>query len=123
MSLIDKMKNVATKLETMGYVTVLPNEDDWSSIPTDKKNDYKKEVSMKYFKEIAKEDTSAVLVINEPKKGTKNYIGANTFAEIAIAFYFGKKIYLLNDFYNQLIDELAGWGAVPLYGVLSDINN
>jgi len=50
------------------------------------------------------------------KKGICNYIGANSFAEIALAFYLGKKIFLLNDVYSLYEDELSAWGAVPLKG-------
>lgn len=49
-----------------------------------------------------------------------NYIGANTFAEIAIAFYFGKKVFLLNDIYEPYSDELIAWGAIPLKGEIKD---
>ena len=30
------------------------------------------------------------------------------------AFYFGKKIFLLNDFFEPYADELVAWGAIPL---------
>jgi len=123
MSLVDKLKSAAAQLNEMGYIAILPEEDVWDSIPKDKVNEYKKEVSMRHFTEVAKEDTHAILVVNEPKKGIGNYIGANTFAEIAIAFYFSKMVFLLNDIYDPLSDELSGWGAVPLYGNIRAIND
>ena len=60
----------------------------------------------------------AVLVVNPPKQGVGHYIGANAFAEIAIAFYFGKKIFLLYDQFPPYADELSAWGVVPLRGDL-----
>lgn len=42
------------------------------------------------------EKSDAILVINYAKKGITNYIGGNTFLEIGLAFWLGKKIYLLN---------------------------
>ena len=76
---------------------------------------------MEYFNEIAKEDTYAILVVNEAKEGISNYIGASAFSEIAIAFYFGKKIFILNDIYDPHKDELSAWGVIPLGGELSGV--
>ena len=120
-SLLDKMKGIANQLIAMGYTVVIPEEVDWNNIPKDKFGEYKKALSMKYFSEIAKEDTHAVLVANDVKRGIANYIGASTFAEIAIAFYFGKRIFILNDLYDPYHDELTAWGVVPLNGTLSSI--
>ena len=114
MSLLDKMKDIAEQLADMGYATVLPEEFDGDIPP-------KAELSMNYFREIAKDDTYAVLVVNEAKRGIANYIGPSAFAETAIAFYFGKRIFLLHDLYAPYRDELAAWGVVPLYGELSHI--
>ena len=47
-----------------------------------------------HFDKIASSD--AILVVNVEKNGIKNYIGGNTFAEIMVAFYLKKKIFLLN---------------------------
>ena len=120
-SLLDKMKYVANQLADMGYATIIPDEVEWDSIPEDKLDSYRKELSMKYFGEIAMADTYAVLAVNDMKRGIENYIGASSFAEVAIAFYFGKKIFVLNDIYDPYKDELAAWGVIPLYGNLSNI--
>ena len=121
MSFIDKMSDTANQLMETGYRTVLPEGVDWSAVPAANINERKKELSIGYFNEIAMEDTYAVLVVNEMKRGIANYIGASTFAEIAIAFYFGKKIYLLNDIYDPYNDELSAWGVIPLHRKLSGI--
>ena len=62
-----------------------------------------------------------ILIVNETKNGIENYIGANSFAEIAFGFYFKKKVYLLNDIYEPYKDELLGWGVIPLKGDISKI--
>lgn len=120
MSFYDDMQKYADILQKRGLEVVIPEEDDWDSIPASEIMEYKKQVSIKHFDEIASQSTDAILVLNQRKKDIDNYIGANTFAEIAIAFYFKKKIYILNGYYEPYNDELEGWGAIPLNG---NINN
>ena len=43
------------------------------------------------------EKADAVVVLNYPRKGIDGYIGTSTLMEIAIAYHFRKKIFLLND--------------------------
>ena len=81
----------------------------------------KADASKLHFDEITNEKTDIVLAINETKNGIENYIGPNTFAEIAMAFYFNKKIYLLNDIYEPYKDELEGWSVIPLKGNLNNL--
>ena len=81
----------------------------------------KRDASIRHFDEINKKDTDIVLAVNETKNGIENYIGPNTFAEIAMAFYKNKKVYVLNDYYKPYLDELEGWGVIPLKGDLSNI--
>jgi hypothetical protein len=40
--------------------------------------------------------SDAVLTMNLPRHGIDNYIGANTFMEISVAYYLGQKIFLYN---------------------------
>lgn len=114
MQFLDDMRKCAIPIMQKGYSAILPEEDDWDSIKPEEINAYKRMVSKKHFDAIANVNTYAILVVNNTKKGQKNYIGANTFAEIAVAFYFGKKIFLLNDIYEPFIDELTAWEAYPL---------
>ena len=74
-----------------------------------------------YFNAIKKSD--AVLVLNFDKKNIKNYIGANTFLQIADAFELGKKIFLINDLpdQNYIKDELEAIDFKILKGDLSKI--
>ena len=77
--------------------------------------------SRAHFDRIANKDNEIVLVVNETKNGIDNYIGPNSFAEIAFGFYFKKKVYLLNDIYENYKDELLGWKVIPLNGNLENI--
>jgi len=42
-------------------------------------------------------NADAILVINRQRKGIKGYIGTSTLMELGIAYYFKKKIFLLNE--------------------------
>ncbi|MCR4264034.1 MAG: hypothetical protein NUV98_04960 [Candidatus Roizmanbacteria bacterium] len=55
---------------------------------------HKTEAIMMHFNKIEKSD--AILVVNKKKNGVAGYIGGNVLMEMGIAFYLGKKIYLLN---------------------------
>ncbi|MBI2442697.1 MAG: hypothetical protein HYV40_02170 [Candidatus Levybacteria bacterium] len=47
------------------------------------------------FKLVAKSD--AILVLNHKRKGIEGYIGTSALMEIGLAYYLGKKIFLLYD--------------------------
>lgn len=110
-----KFKNEVLKLgeelKNKGYEAIVPRE----FLVEMNKRDH----SMLHFNEIANEKTDAVLIVNETKGKIENYIGPNSFAEVAMGFYFGKKVYLKNDIYEPYKEELIGWGVIPLKG---DIN-
>lgn len=122
MKFYNKMVEYKELLSNMGHTVIIPPDDDWENINKEEIEEYKRKASMEHFEQIANENTNAILVINETKNGKENYIGANSFAEIAIAFYFNKKIFLLNDMYESYRDELTAWGGVPLNGMLEKIN-
>lgn len=48
-----------------------------------------------HFDKVAWAD--AILVLNYDKNDIANYIGPNTFLEVGLAFYLGKKIFFLHD--------------------------
>lgn len=106
---------IAKKLESNGYEVVVPRE---FIVHMEKR-----EHSMRHFDEICKDETDVLLAVNEPKNGIKNYIGPNTFAEIAMAFYKQKRVFVLNDLYEPYLDELKGWGVIPLKGDLNRVEN
>lgn len=109
----DYIIQIGRNLEKDGYEVVVPKE---FFVPMPKR-----EHSMLHFSEIQNERTDYVLVINENKNGKKNYVGANSFAEVAMGFYFGKKVFLKDDIYEPYADELLGWGVIPLKGNLDTI--
>ena len=122
MQFLNEMKKYKRLIEKKGFTVILPEEDNWDKITPEQINNFKRIVSKRYFDIIADANTTALLVVNSDKKGVKNYIGANTFDEIAIAFYFEKKIYLLNDIYGPYSDELLAWNVIPLKGNLNLLN-
>ncbi len=77
--------------------------------------------SRAHFDRIVDADNEIILIVNATKNGINNYIGPNSFAEIAFAFYHNKIVYVLNDFYEPYLDELEGWGVKELHGNLNNI--
>ena len=73
------------------------------------------------FKKIQNAD--AVLIMNHEKKGIKGYIGSNTLMELAVAFFLGKKIFLLNAIEKDHphYDEIIGVDSTTLHGDLNAI--
>ncbi|MCI9281304.1 MAG: hypothetical protein HFI49_03510 [Bacilli bacterium] len=109
----DKILEISDKLENLGFKTELPKEC-MEGLP-------KEIASRAHFNRIQNKDTDAILVVNCDKGELKNYIGPNSFAEIAFAFYFKKKIFLLQDIYEPYLDELKGWNTIPLNNTLESI--
>ena len=113
MKLKEKIFEIEKILKNKGYEVVTPKEF--------KVEMTKGDATKLHFGEITNEKTNIVLTVNVTKNGIENYIGPNTFAEIAMAFYFNKKIYLLNDIYEPYRDELEGWNVIPLKGNLDNL--
>lgn len=109
----DKIIEVGEYLEKLGIKVKLPEEC--------MRGEPKEIASRVHFKRIQNEKTSAILVVNCDKNNLKNYIGPNSFAEIAFAFYFHKKIFLLQDIYEPYKDELISWGSIALNNDLERI--
>ena len=105
--------DIEHKLTIMGYNVLIPDEI---------VQDIDKSDAIKlHFDKICY--TDIILVVNTVSQdlGIDNYICPNTFAEIAMGFYFGKKVFLKNDIYEPFADELIGWGVIPLKGHLENI--
>lgn len=111
MKVVDKIYEVRKILENKGYNVLLPRE----CI----EGKPKAIASKAHFNRIIDPKNEIILIVNSTKNGIENYIGPNSFAEIAFAFFYSKKIYLFNDIYKPYEDELIGWNAIPLKG---DIN-
>lgn len=113
MKVKDKIVELGKTLEENGYNVLLPLE---CMQGLDKII-----ASRAHMDRIVDPNNEIVLIVNEPKNGIDNYIGANSFAEIAFGFYFKKRVYLLNDIYEPYKDEIIGWGVTPLKGDISKI--
>lgn len=107
--------HIQKQLEEMGFHVYLP-EECIQGLP-------KVVASRAHFDRITNPENEIILIVNATKKGIDNYIGPNSFAEIAFGFYHKKKVYLLNDYYEPYLDELEGWGVTPLKGDLSKLKN
>ena len=108
MKVKDEIMRVYDTLMNMGYNVLLPLE----CI----QNVEKSIASRAHFDRICDKANNIVLVVNTTKNGIENYIGPNSLAEIAFAFYFNKEIYLLNDIYEPYKDELKAWKVNTLNG-------
>lgn len=121
MRFIDKMKEWKAKLESQGYKIEVPTLFDFHKV-RDEKNDLQK------FEEIKRKENknhfekvklaNILLILNYNKDGKKNYIGGNTFAEIAYAIALNYchnkniKIYTVNPLprNSSYHEELQAWG-------------
>lgn len=122
LSFTDEVLALAKELEQLGHEVLLPNgvlsniinEPDFdpvqAKITTGNVN--------KHIDKVRQSD--AVLVCNYDKKDIKNYIGANTFLEIAAAHYFDKPIFALHALPDQpyINDELQSFGIKVIDGNL-----
>lgn len=117
------------QLELKGLNCVVPkDEQDLVNLFSEEQMiQFKRKVSNAYLKKIRDKNTIAVLIYNGEKNGKENYIGANTLVEIAMAFMWNRRIYLLNDIYEPLKDELIAWNCICLKGnlnkLISDLGN
>jgi len=115
MSNYGDMKRCCEELRALGVPCVVPEPDDEGlAMGLVERTRLKRELSRRYLEFIKNDSTFAVLVVNTPKRGVPAYIGANSFAEIAVAFSVDKRIYLYDEVFEQYGDELLAWGAVPL---------
>jgi len=79
MSFKNDIINLKNTLETLGHSVEIPLE----CI----EGKPKEVASLAHFNRIISDKTDAILVVNQDKKDLKNYIGPNSFAEIAFAFF------------------------------------
>jgi hypothetical protein len=110
------MARLGFMLSDCGVKAILPDDGDKAvcGMSQDEYLRFKRSVSLSHFKKIQNKSTFGILVANFEKRGIKGYIGANTFAEIAVAFASGKAIYLLAPPPEAYADEITAWGAIVL---------
>lgn len=112
-----KFKNeiikISERLKGLGFNVLLPEEC--------MRGEDKLIASRAHFNRIVDPNNGILVIVNPPKNGIPNYIGPNTFAEIAFGFFHNKKVFLLNDIYHPYDDELLGWKVICLKGNLNNI--
>ena len=118
----DKMLEISEYLKKEGISVVIPKEETERDVLSEEKfSEFKRKVSSQYLSKIRDSSTYAILVLNQEKKCIANYIGANTLVEISMAFSWRRSIYLFNDFYEPLMDELIAWNSICLKGNLDKL--
>ena len=125
LSFTDEVLDVARRLEALGHDVLLPNgvieqqikKEDFDPIKAKAETD----AVRKHIDKTREAD--AILVCNYDKKGIKNYIGANTFLEMASAHYHRKPIYVLNSLPDMpyINDELRSFDVLELQNQLEAI--
>lgn len=120
MGVYERIRECANKLNSLGIYTVIPEEEGETiqQLSLFDFEHFKRKVSFSYLKKIRHPMTYCVLAVNVDRHGILNYIGPNTFAEIAVAFAQSKKIYLLQSAPDAYGDELSAWRSINLYGSL-----
>jgi len=134
---VEEILEIKNKLVRMGHEVFVPksiidfsikNSEEAEKLKTDKKR-YIEEIKPTYttnhFELIEKSD--AILVVNLEKNNIKNYIGGATFAEMMVAFYLGKKIFLLNPIPQDerlkfIVDEMEAIKPIILNGKIDEKN-
>ncbi|MGA8349008.1 MAG: hypothetical protein WB773_14575 [Isosphaeraceae bacterium] len=120
MSMHARMLEEKQYLEEAGVTVILPPAEDpvMPGLGEEEYQAVKRKAALAHFRKVMDPKTFAVLAVNADKHGVRDYLDPNTFAEVAVAFALGKRIYLLQNVPRNLEDELRAWGAVPLRGQL-----
>ncbi|HEY3782162.1 MAG TPA: hypothetical protein VGL56_13850 [Fimbriimonadaceae bacterium] len=123
MSAYANMVTLSRLLLREGVHCILPASEDsiHASLSQSEYQEFKRRVSFSYLTKIRDPRTFALLAVNMDKHGIDDYIGANTFAEIAVAFAQRKRVYLLQDIPEGYEDELVAWKVVALNGHLDGL--
>jgi hypothetical protein len=100
----------------IGCVVPQPDGHLWENRSIEELQLLKRRASMAHLRKIRDRRTVAILVVNVERHGIANYIGANTFAEIALAFFLRRHIFLYQGICDDYAEELLAWGAIPLNG-------
>ena len=102
MKFAKEMKSAKKELQALGHnVTIPTNTDDHIEDPDfvdNLKKNYEDSVEKDTIRECFKlvADAQAILVLNHHRNGINGYLGTSTLMEIGLAYYLGKKIFLLN---------------------------
>jgi predicted RNA-binding protein with PUA domain len=129
MTFAKQMVEAEKELQRLGHGVVLPRfTHEYAKMDTLEKmhsesaaNKVKYGLIKEYFEEIKRGD--AILVLNGERHGVPNYVGGNSFLEMAFAHVLNKKIFLLNPIPEMgYKDEMLAMQPTILNGNLSEIN-
>jgi len=124
MIFFDEISELSTSLSNQGVVVYAPIKEgsgvDYELLNDEDKATTKQGYLDKHIEKIKKSD--AILVANYTKNSAENYIGANTFLEMAFAYILDKKIFILNSIPEQPNKvEILGMKPIVLNGDISKI--
>lgn len=122
-SFMHQMRQIKDELDHLSVKAIMPDDIDGAfDVPGfEAYRRFKRGVSVAHINKIRDPRTYGLLVANFDKNGVRGYLGANSFAEISVAFASRKRIFLLGELPAQYADELSAWGAITLNGDLSEL--
>lgn len=123
MTALRYMERIREMLTKHGIDAVAPEPDVEEHYDQRAAVNAKREASKRHFSWIKDERTRAILVVNVDRDGRHDYIGPNAFAEIAIAFSEGRKVFLYQGIPDDYQDELTAWGVTCLHGDLGPLES
>lgn len=126
MKFFAEIEQLKKELENLGFKVFAPSEEgtgtDYSKLSKQKQADLKQSFFDKHIDKIKESD--AVLIANYTKNDMRDYIGANSFLEMAFAYILKKPIFLLNNIPEQPNTvEIEGLKPIPLKGNLNSLIN
>ena len=103
MTFAKQMKEIKQGLEKLGHNVILPVDTEMcisdplriDNLDANYRYCIENNIMKEHFEFIEKAD--AVLILNHKKNDIDGYVGTSTLMELALAHYFDKKIFLLND--------------------------
>jgi hypothetical protein len=114
---------VAAQFAALDIEAVVPDAEgeSMSRLSLFEYEEFKRRVSFAYLRKIRDPRTYGVLAVNVDRHGILNYIGPNTFAELAVAFAQSKRIYLYQGMPDAYAEELSAWRGVVLNGRINQL--
>jgi hypothetical protein len=100
MTFYGEMLQLQDRLQKTLVRTVLPDAEDerMAALGPDEVERFKRRVSLAHMRRVRHRSTFGILAVNLDKRGVTDYIGPSTFAEIAMAAAFNKRVYLLGGY-------------------------
>lgn len=125
MSFFSEIRSLKTELEDRGFKVYTPSEEgteiDYSLLTKQQQVEIKRNFINKHIRKI--KDSDAILLANFTKNEKANYIGANSFLEMAFAYILSKEIFILHSIPNQTNTlEIEGLNPIQLQGNLDSLN-